>query len=114
MLKLLGWYVIIILVFHNISCGSPKAQQRQEYFKRFLHRWAIEEFIKLSLKNKHAYACRHGYLQELKNASQASDGKDGGDDDDNAGDSVDGDVGSDRDDDDGSNRGEGNGSGEDE
>ena len=113
----MGWYVFIISVFRNISCGSPKARQRQEYFKQFPHGWAIEEFIKSSLKNKRAYAHRHGYLQELKNASKASDGEHSGDDD-NAGDGADGNTGGNAggnaDDDDGSDGGEENGSGKDE
>jgi hypothetical protein len=31
------------------------------------HGWAIEEFIKSSLKNKCAYARKHGYLDEMTN-----------------------------------------------
>ncbi|KAF8235248.1 hypothetical protein L208DRAFT_1542504, partial [Tricholoma matsutake] len=41
------------------------------YFKQFPHGWAIEEFIKSSLKNKSAYACKQGYFQELGNANNA-------------------------------------------
>ncbi|KAF8226537.1 hypothetical protein L208DRAFT_1499365, partial [Tricholoma matsutake] len=41
------------------------------YFKRFPHGWAIEEFIKSSLKNKCAYTHKQGYFQELGKANNA-------------------------------------------
>ena len=37
----------------------------------FPHGWPIEEFIKSSLKNKHAYACKQGYFEELSNVNNA-------------------------------------------
>ena len=42
-----------------------------EYFKWFPHGWPIEEFIKSSLKNKHAYAHKKGYFKELSNINNA-------------------------------------------
>jgi len=65
---LLGRYVII---FSNLFQPSltliSQARQRHDYFKRFPHGWAIEEFIKSNLKNKRAYARNRGYLQEHTN-----------------------------------------------
>ena len=34
-----------------------------EYFKRFSHGWPIEEFMKISLKNKRAYACKCSFAE---------------------------------------------------
>jgi hypothetical protein len=69
---LLGQYVVL---FSNLSQPSltliSQARERHDYFKRFQHGWAIEEFIKSSLKNKRAYAHSQGYLQEYVNTDHA-------------------------------------------
>ena len=49
----------------------------------------IEEFIKSSLKNKCAYACKHGYFVEMTKLDVASD-KDKEEDTDNEEDGEDG------------------------
>ena len=49
----------------------PQAQERHECFKQFPHGWPIEEFIKSSLKNKHTYACKQEYFEELSNVNNA-------------------------------------------
>ena len=54
--------------FHLCS----QAREHHEYFKRFPHGWAIEEFIKTSLKNKRAYAHKQGYFQKPGNANGAA------------------------------------------
>ena len=39
-----------------------------------MHGWAIEEFLKSQLKNRRAYARKHGFLQDIANSGiQASD-----------------------------------------
>jgi hypothetical protein len=39
-----------------------------------MHGWAIEEFLKSQLKNKRAYARKHGFLQDIANlVIEASD-----------------------------------------
>ena len=51
-----------------------QARERQPYFKRFAHGWAIEEFLKSQLKNRRSYARKHGYLQDIANVGvDASD-----------------------------------------
>ena len=51
-----------------------QARERQPYFKKFAHGWAIEEFLKSQLKNKHAYARKNGFLEDIKNlGNQGSD-----------------------------------------
>ena len=49
----------------------PQAREHHEYFKQFPHGWPIEEFIKSSLKNKHTYAHKQGYFEELSNINNA-------------------------------------------
>ena len=49
----------------------PQAQEHHKYFKQFPHAWPIEEFIKSSLKNKHAYTRKQGYFEELSNINNA-------------------------------------------
>ena len=49
----------------------PQAQERHKYFKQFPHGWPIEEFIKSSLKNKHTYAYKQEYFEELSNVNNA-------------------------------------------
>ena len=53
----------INLLFSLSSNIVFQARQYDNYFNRFLGGWAIKEFIKSSLKNKHAYARRAGYLK---------------------------------------------------
>ena len=51
-----------------------QARERQPYFKKFAHGWAIEEFLKSQLKNKRAYARKNGFLEDIKNlGNQGSD-----------------------------------------
>ena len=50
---------------------------RQPYFKKFAQGWAIEEFLKSQLKNRRAYARKHGFLQDIANPDvQISDDDD--------------------------------------
>lgn len=56
---------------HLIAQVIGVAWEHHEYIKQFPHGWAIEEFIKSSLKNKSAYAHKQGYFQELGNANNA-------------------------------------------
>jgi hypothetical protein len=90
---LLGQYVI----FSNLSQPSltliSQAWQCHNYFKWFPHRWAIEEFIKSSLKNRCAYACSQGYLQEYTNTEHAgSDEEDNKEDNEASDGELDGEV----------------------
>ena len=42
--------------------------------QKFAHGWAVEEFLKSQLKNRHAYAWKHGFLSDIANLNiQASD-----------------------------------------
>lgn len=50
-----------------------QARERHSYFKRFPHGWAVEEFLKSSLKNKRAYARKRGYLEDKTNGGTESD-----------------------------------------
>ena len=51
-----------------------QARERQPYFKKFAHGWAIEEFLKSQLKNRRAYARKNGFLEDIKNlGNQGSD-----------------------------------------
>ena len=84
--RLLGRYVI----FSNLSQPSltliSQARQRHDYFKRFPHGWAIEEFIKSSLKNRRAYARSQGYLQEYTNTEHAGSDEEDNEEDNEASD----------------------------
>ncbi|KAF9464093.1 hypothetical protein BDZ94DRAFT_1139402, partial [Collybia nuda] len=47
------------------------------YLKRFHNGWAVQEFIKLHLKNRHAYAWKRGYTTETGNPIGGSNDDDG-------------------------------------
>ena len=64
--RLLEQYVFLhfktLLLSKNFNLLAHKCHN---YFKKFPHGWAIEEFLKSNLKNKHLYACKWGYLGTL-------------------------------------------------
>ena len=41
----------------------------QPYFKKFTQCWPIEEFLKSQLKNRHAYARKHGFLEDITSSN---------------------------------------------
>ena len=50
----------------SLSYLILQAWQCHPYLKWFAHGWAIEEFIKSSLKNKCVYAHKKGFFEEYK------------------------------------------------
>ena len=62
--------------FFSLTCmWIFQARERHNFFKRFLNGWAVAEFIKSNLKNKCAYACKRGYLQEATNLGGVNHGE---------------------------------------
>ena len=75
--------------------ATTQARQRHSYLKRFPHGWAVEKFLKTNLKNKRAYARKHGYLEDKTNWGREGS-KDDEDEDDGASDLEKGDDGGER------------------
>ena len=53
-----------------ISHALRAARERHHYLKCFPRGWPVEEFLKSHLKNRHAYACKRGYLEDNTNQIQ--------------------------------------------
>ena len=86
--RLLEWYVFLhfktLLLSKNFIL---QAREYHNYFKKFPHGWAIEEFLKSNLKNKHSYAHKQGYLGDWTNQGvESGEGSKLGDGDEGASD----------------------------